>query len=84
MKNKDYIKEEIATYRELLKLFVIIEIAIMGGSLNLFLDLFRNMSGIKFVLVIVGFISFFVNLAIIKKIWNKMYEFKFMLKERND
>ena len=80
----DYIKEEIATYRELLKLFVIIEITIIGGSLNLFLDLFTNISGIKFVLVIVGFISFFVNLAIIKKIWNKMYEFKFILKERND
>ncbi|GAB6044458.1 hypothetical protein JCM11957_00560 [Caminibacter profundus] len=78
----EYIKEEIITYRELLKLFVLIEIAILGGSLNLILDIFKNFSMTEFIFVVVGFISFLINLVIIKKIWQKLYEYKFILKDK--
>ncbi len=74
----EYIKEEIATYRELLKLFVLIEVAILGGSLNLILNIFKNISMPEIIFVVVGFISFLVNLVIIKKIWQKLYEYKYI------
>ena len=37
---KDYIKEEITTYRELLKIFIFIEIALFGSLLNIGIDIY--------------------------------------------
>ena len=79
----EYLKEEIATYRELLKIFILIETAILGGNMNLALDFLRYGKLYELIFIVIGFVSFLVNLVIIKKIWIKMYEYKNNLRRLN-
>jgi hypothetical protein len=77
----EYIKEEIATYREIVKLVVIIIIALIGGMVSFALKFIENG---KYYYLLVSFISFVVAIVafiILKKSWNKMYEFKIKLKD---
>jgi len=77
----EYIKEEITTYREIVKLIVIIIVALIGSMVSLalkFIEVHKFYYGILFV---VNFSSVILFFMILFKVWNKMYEFKFKLKD---
>ncbi len=79
---KDYIKEEITTYRELLKIFIFIEIALFGSLLNIGIDILLDKYPFFMVIFdIINLIANIVLLFIIKLLWNKLYEFKKILKD---
>jgi len=71
----EYIKEEIATYREIVKLVVIIILAVSGGVVSLII--FEEFT---LIFSLVGFIIMIFLFLMLKYYWNRLYEFKEKLK----
>jgi len=82
---KDYLKEEIATAREVLKILFIAFFAVMGGSFSIIIKILSHQLDIYFfAIVTIGFIVSFLILVMIKFYWNRMYDFKYQLKDLNE
>ena len=79
----EYIKEEIATYREVVKLIVIIIIALIGSVINFALKYLEQDKYYYLLISFISFITLILFFVILKRVWNKMYEFKFKLKEED-
>ena len=79
----EYIKEEIATYREIVKLIVIIIIALIGSVINFALKYLEQDKYYYLLISFISFITLILFFIILKRVWNKMYEFKFKLKEED-
>jgi len=77
-----YIKEEIATYREIIKLVVIIILAVSGGVISIIINV-MNKKFEEFTLIfsLVGFIIMVLLFLMLKYYWNRLYEFKEKLKD---
>jgi len=82
MKSNEYIKEEIATYREIVKLVVIIILAVSGGVISIIINV-MNKKFEEFTLIfsLVGFIIMVLLFLMLKYYWNRLYEFKEKLKD---
>ncbi len=80
---KDFIKEEIVTYREIFKLVVIIIIALVGSMVSFGIKIIETKKMFYFMFGLLSFIFLFIALIVLKNIWNKLYEFKFKLKDEN-
>jgi len=79
---KDYIKEEIATYREIVKLLVIIIVATIGGALSIILNVINKKLEIySLIFSFIGFVIVILLFLMLKYYWNKLYEFKEKLKD---
>ena len=79
---KDYIKEEIATYREIVKLLVIIIVATIGGALSIILNVINKKFEIySLIFSFIGFVIVILLFLMLKYYWNKLYEFKEKLKD---
>ena len=79
---KEYLKEEIATYREIVKLIVFIIVAISGGAISIILDVVnKKIETYSLIFPFVGFIIVIMLFLMLKYYWNKLYEFKEKLKE---
>jgi len=75
-------KEEITTYREIVKLVVIIILAVSGGVISIIINV-MNKKFEEFTLIfsLVGFIIMIFLFLMLKYYWNRLYEFKEKLKE---
>jgi len=80
---KDYIKEEIATYREIVKLIVIIIVALIGSMINFALKYLEHTQYYYLMMSFISFVTVIVFFIILIKVWNKMYDFKFKLKDED-
>jgi uncharacterized membrane protein required for colicin V production len=80
----DYIKEEIATYREIVKLIVIIIGALIGSMVSFAIKFLEIKQNYYLIFSISSFITLILFFVILIKVWNKMYEFKFKLKDENE
>jgi len=81
----EYIKEEIATYREIVKLIVIIILAISGGIINIIINIINKKFEIyTLIFSLVGFVIMILLFLMLKYYWNKLYEFKGKLKDYNE
>jgi len=77
----EYIKEEIATYREIVKLLIIIIVATIGGALSIILNVINKKFEIySLIFSFIGFVIVILLLLMLKYYWNKLYEFKEKLK----
>ena len=79
----EYIKEEIATYREIFKLVVIIIIGLAGSMVNFGIKLIVTKKLFYLIFGLISFVFLMVVLIVLKNIWNKLYEFKFKLKDNH-
>jgi len=76
----EYIKEEIATYREIVKLLIII-VATIGGALSIILNVINKKFEIySLIFSFIGFVIVILLFLMLKYYWNKLYEFKEKLK----
>jgi len=78
----EYIKEEIATYREIVKLVVIVILAVSGGVVSIVINVMnKRFEEFTLIFSLVGFIIMILLFLMLKYYWNRLYEFKEKLKE---
>jgi len=67
---KDYIKEEIATYREIVKLVVIIILAVSGGVVSIIINVMnKRFEEFTLIFSLVGFIIMILLFLMLKYYW---------------
>ena len=82
MKSIEYIKEEITTYREIVKLIVVIIVATIGGAVSIILNVVnKKFETYSLIFSFIGFIIIILLFLMLKYYWNKLYEFKEKLKD---
>jgi len=78
----EYIKEEITTYREIVKLVVLIILAVSGGVVSIIINVMnKRFEEFTLIFSLVGFIIMIFLFLMLKYYWNRLYEFKERLKE---
>jgi len=74
---RDYLKEEIATIREVVKLIVVSIIALIGGVFSIIINIInKNYDSIILVFAFIGAISILSMFMFLKRYWNRLYELK--------
>ena len=81
---KEYLKEEITTYREIVKLIVIIIIALIGSMISFAIKFLESQKSYYLIFSVMSFVTLILFFVILVRVWNKMYEFKFRLKDNDE
>jgi uncharacterized membrane protein YcjF (UPF0283 family) len=81
---KEYLKEEITTIREVVKLIIIIIVALIGSMVNFLVKFFEKEEIFYLLISLIAFLGSLLFLIMLKKFWEKLYELKFKLKDLNE